>query len=107
MCTDMLARMYQRFAMQQGWQIEIVSKTEGTESMGNMGLKEITMKFSPPAFGGEEDAEVYGLLQWERGVHRVQRVPANDAMGRVQSSTIAIVVSPTAPLDDTAHPLSV
>lgn len=93
LCVGMLTRMYHRFATQRGWQIEIVSKVEGADSMGSSGLKETTMKYSPPEFGGEEDAEVYGLLQWEKGVHRVQRIPANDTQGRVQSSTIAIIVS--------------
>lgn len=95
MCVDMLARMYQRFAAQRGWQTEIVSSVDGAEAMGSSGLKEITMKFSPPAYGGGEGeaGQVFGLLQWEKGVHRVQRVPVNDSQGRVQSSTIAIVVS--------------
>jgi peptide chain release factor 1 len=92
-CTDMLARMYLRFAQQQGWQTEIVSSVETTVGQGITGLREMTIRFMPPAFGGEEDVEVYGLLQWEKGVHRVQRIPANDAQGRVQTSTVTIVVS--------------
>lgn len=97
LCVDMLTRMYQRFATQRGWRIEIVSRVEGGDSMGTTGLKEISMKLSPPEFGGEEDEEVFGMIQWEKGVHRVQRIPANDTQGRVQSSTVAIIVS-TQPL---------
>lgn len=100
LCVDMLTRMYQRFAQQQGWRIEIVSRVEGGDSMGTTGLKEISMKLSPPEFGGEEDPEVFGMIQWEKGVHRVQRIPANDTQGRVQSSTVAIIVSTTPPHDD-------
>jgi peptide chain release factor 1 len=92
-CTDTLARMYLRFAQQQDWQTEIVSSVETTVGQGITGLREMTIRFLPPEWGGEEDAEVYGMLQWEKGVHRIQRIPLNDAQGRVQTSTVTIVVS--------------
>jgi len=91
-CTDTLARMYLRFAQQQDWQTEIVSSVETTVGQGITGLREMTIRFLPPEWGGEEDAEVYGMLQWEKGVHRIQRIPLNDAQGRVQTSTVTIVV---------------
>jgi peptide chain release factor 1 len=93
-CTDTLARMYLRFAQAQDWQTEIVSSVETTVGQGITGLREMTIRFLPPLWGGEEDAEVYGMLQWEKGVHRIQRIPLNDAQGRVQTSTVTIVVSP-------------
>jgi peptide chain release factor 1 len=92
-CTDMLARMYLRFAQQQDWRTEIVSSVQSSIGQGITGVREMTIRFMPPEFGGEEDAEVYGVLQWEKGVHRIQRIPANDAQGRVQTSTVTIVVS--------------
>ena len=91
-CTDTLARMYLRFAQSQDWQTEIVSSVETTVGQGITGLREMTIRFMPPVWGGEEDAEVYGMLQWEKGVHRIQRIPLNDAQGRVQTSTVTIVV---------------
>lgn len=86
MCTQMLARMYQRYAEEAGWTCEVVSQTFGGSSKGVDGLKEMTMRFS-----GASD--VYGALRWESGVHRVQRVPPNDTKGRIQTSTVAVIVS--------------
>jgi peptide chain release factor 1 len=90
--VEEMARLYQRFAEKRGWKIEIISKTEGNVGKGTGGLREITIKFDPPPYS---DAEVYGLVKWERGVHRVQRVPLTETMGRVHTSTIAAVVSLT------------
>lgn len=97
LCTDVLARMYQRFGQARGWGIEILSAEEGAGVLGQSGLREITMRITPPAYGaeGEEAMQVFGTLQWEKGVHRVQRIPANDAHGRIQTSTVHIYVSLT------------
>lgn len=92
--AEELARMYTRFAEHHKWKIEEISKTEGGAGKGSAGLREITLKFEPPPYGNETD-EVYGLLRWEKGVHRVQRVPATESQGRVHTSTAAVIVRPS------------
>lgn len=77
-----LYRMYQRFAEQQGWKMELIDYTEGTSG----GYKEIISSIS-----GED---VYGKLKYESGVHRVQRVPQTETQGRVHTSAASIVVLP-------------
>ena len=79
-----LARMYQRFCEVKGWKVDIVDQNEGT--MG--GFKEIVMEVS-----GEN---VYGILKYESGVHRVQRVPETETAGRVHTSAATVVVLPEA-----------
>ncbi len=86
--AEEMVRMYTRFAEKRGWKMETISKVDGAVGKGSGGLKEMTVKFSSPS----EDESVYGMLQWERGVHRVQRVPATETMGRVHTSTVAVVV---------------
>jgi peptide chain release factor 1 len=77
-----LFRMYQRFADQMGWRIEVMDFTEGTAG----GYKEIISMLS-----GED---VYGKLKYESGVHRVQRVPATETQGRVHTSAATVAVLP-------------
>jgi peptide chain release factor 1 len=84
--VEEMTRMYTRFAEQRGWKMEIMSQVEGPGGKGGGGYREFTMKL-------EGWDEVYGQLQWETGVHRVQRVPATETMGRVHTSTVAVVVS--------------
>ena len=79
-----LFRMYQHFADKKGWKIEVLSMTEGTVG----GFKEIVFEVS-----GEQ---VYGLLKYESGVHRVQRVPQTESQGRVHTSAASVVVLPEA-----------
>lgn len=79
-----LFRMYQRFCEQQGWKTEIIDQNEGT--MG--GFKEIVMEVS--------GHQVYGVLKYESGVHRVQRVPETETQGRVHTSAASVVVLPEA-----------
>ena len=79
-----LQRMYLRFAEKQGWKMELVDAMEGTAG----GYKEIIL-----AVKGED---VYGKLKFESGVHRVQRVPATEAQGRIHTSTITVAVLPEA-----------
>jgi peptide chain release factor 1 len=79
-----LARMYQRFCEGKGWKVDIVDQNEGT--MG--GFKEIVMEVS-----GDN---VYGVLKYESGVHRVQRVPETETAGRVHTSAATVVVLPEA-----------
>lgn len=91
LCTEDLARMYLRFATNRGWKVEEISRVEGTGGKGGGGIREMTVKFEAPQYA-EEGMEVYGALQWEKGVHRIQRVPANETQGRIHTSTVAVIV---------------
>jgi peptide chain release factor 1 len=77
-----LWRMYQRFCEKRGLKMTVLDVTEGTAG----GYKEVICSIS-----GEG---VYGLLKFESGVHRVQRVPATEQMGRVHTSAASVVVMP-------------
>ena len=77
-----LFRMYQRFASLQGWKVDVVSVSEGDAG----GYKEITANIS-----GDN---VFGLMKWESGVHRVQRVPATETQGRIHTSAATVAVLP-------------
>ncbi|PLW93893.1 MAG: peptide chain release factor 1 [Marinilabiliales bacterium] len=79
-----LYRMYIRFCELQKWKVETVDFTEGT--MG--GYKEII-------FNVKGDG-VYGIMKFESGVHRVQRVPETEAQGRIHTSAASVVVLPEA-----------
>jgi peptide chain release factor 1 len=81
--VEQVSRMYIRYANEQGWKSEILSKTPGNAG-GLGGFKEITLKIIGQG--------AYGDLRFERGVHRVQRVPETESAGRVHTSTIAVVV---------------
>jgi len=77
-----LWRMYQRFCDRQGLKMTVVDVTEGTAG----GYKEVISSVT-----GEG---AYGLLKFESGVHRVQRVPETEQMGRVHTSAASVVVLP-------------
>jgi peptide chain release factor 1 len=77
-------RMYSRYAERQGWKIDVVS----TNRTGQGGLKEVIAMI--------EGARVYSKLRYESGVHRVQRVPATEASGRIHTSAITVAVLPEA-----------
>ncbi|MFQ3547574.1 MAG: peptide chain release factor 1 [Termitinemataceae bacterium] len=79
-----LFRMYSRYAETKGWKIEVMSMNE-TE-LG--GLKEIIFSIA--------GKNVYENLRYESGVHRVQRVPATEASGRIHTSTVTVAVLPEA-----------
>ncbi len=79
-----LARMYMRFCEKKGWKMAVISEAEGT--MG--GYKEIQLEVR-----GED---VYGVLKFESGVHRVQRVPTTEGSGRVHTSAATVAVMPEA-----------
>ena len=79
-----LFRMYCRFAERQRWKIEVMSSSES----GTGGLKE--------AIASIEGRGVYSRLKYESGVHRVQRVPATEASGRIHTSTATVAVLPEA-----------
>lgn len=75
-------RMYQRFAEMKGWRMELIDYTDGTSG----GYKEIICSVS-----GED---VYGMMKYESGVHRVQRVPATETQGRIHTSAASVAVLP-------------
>lgn len=79
-----LMRMYIRYCERKGWKVSAVSETEGTVG----GYKEVQLEVI-----GED---VYGTLKFESGVHRVQRVPATEASGRVHTSAATVAVMPEA-----------
>jgi peptide chain release factor 1 len=77
-------RMYSRYAERQGWRVEVLSSS----STGVGGLKEVIALI--------EGKGVYSRLKYESGVHRVQRVPATEASGRIHTSAITVAVLPEA-----------
>ena len=79
-----LFRMYSKYIETRGWRMEITNQAEGAAG----GFKEIVVKVS-----GEG---VYGVLKYESGVHRVQRVPQTETQGRVHTSAASVAVLPEA-----------
>jgi peptide chain release factor 1 len=79
-----LFRMYSKFFEQKGWKSEINSYSEGTAG----GYKEIVLSVTGDG--------VYGILKYESGVHRVQRVPQTETQGRIHTSAASVVVLPEA-----------
>jgi peptide chain release factor 1 len=79
-----LYRMYSRFAERQGWKVETMSMSEGTSG----GWKEVICLV--------EGKDVFSKLKFESGVHRVQRVPATEAQGRIHTSAATVAVLPEA-----------
>jgi peptide chain release factor 1 len=79
-----LFRMYTRYAERYGWKVEVfsLSQTEGG------GIREVVADIS--------GKDVYSRLKYERGVHRVQRVPATESQGRIHTSTVTVAVLPEA-----------
>jgi peptide chain release factor 1 len=79
-----LFRMYTKYAERQGWKIDVMSSSD----TGVGGLKEVIATI--------EGRGVYSKLKYESGVHRVQRVPATEASGRIHTSTATVAVLPEA-----------
>lgn len=77
-------RMYTMYFKEMGWQYDILNSSEGTVK----GFKEISMEISGTG--------IYGMLKFESGVHRVQRVPETESQGRVHTSAITVAVLPEA-----------
>ena len=77
-----LFRMYSRFCERMGWKISLLN----TNYSGTGGFKEVIFQIT-----GDK---VYGKLKFESGVHRVQRVPATEASGRIHTSAASVVVLP-------------
>lgn len=86
-----LARMYNRFAQDQGFRCE----TMDVSLAGKGGYKEAIF-FIESAADTNSDTGPYGLFKFESGVHRVQRVPVTEASGRIHTSTITVAVLPEA-----------
>jgi peptide chain release factor 1 len=79
-----LFRMYTRFCERRGWTVEMLDLSEGV--LG--GIKEVVFAARGP--------HAYGTLRYESGVHRVQRVPATEAQGRIHTSAATVAVLPEA-----------
>ena len=77
-------RMYTMYFKEMGWQYEVINSSEGTIK----GYKEMVLNV--------EGAGIYGMLKFESGVHRVQRVPETESQGRVHTSAITVAVLPEA-----------
>ncbi|MEP5516384.1 MAG: peptide chain release factor 1 [Bauldia litoralis] len=85
-----LFRMYQRYADLHGWRVEVLSESEGDAG----GFKEIIANITGKG--------VFARLKFESGVHRVQRVPATEASGRIHTSAATVAVLPEAEEVDVA-----
>ena len=83
-----LYRMYTKFFDNQGWKYEVITVNEGTVGGYSKVVLEVT---------GEE---VYGMLKFESGAHRVQRVPKTESQGRVHTSAATVVVMPKLEMED-------
>ncbi len=79
-----LFRMYTRYAEQQGWRMEVIDLSESEAG----GIKEVSAIV--------EGRGAYSRLKYEGGVHRVQRVPATEAAGRIHTSAVTVAVLPEA-----------
>ena len=84
-----LLRMYLRFAERRGMRAEVLDATPG--EMG--GYKDVTVAVSA---GSDSVTGAYGVLKFEGGVHRVQRVPVTESQGRIHTSAVGVLVSPEA-----------
>ncbi|NLN24304.1 MAG: peptide chain release factor 1 [Bacteroidetes bacterium] len=79
-----LFRMYTKYCESRGWKTNVIDFNEGTSG----GFKEVQMEI--------EGEDVYGVLKFEAGVHRVQRVPQTETQGRVHTSAATVMVFPEA-----------
>lgn len=79
-----LFRMYTKFCEMRGWKMEVTNVNEGTSG----GYKEIVANISGNG--------VYGILKYESGVHRVQRVPSTETQGRIHTSAATVAILPEA-----------
>lgn len=77
-------RMYIRFAEEKGWHTELLTKTDADSG----GIKEASCKI--------DGMGAYGLLKFESGVHRVQRIPATESKGRIHTSAATVAILPEA-----------
>ncbi|MDA0378674.1 MAG: peptide chain release factor 1 [Bacteroidetes bacterium] len=88
-----LFRLYNRVAEKKGWKVELINVSAGTQG----GFKEIVFSISGP--------DAFGMMKYESGVHRVQRVPATESAGRIHTSAATVAVLPEAEeVDVEIHP---
>jgi peptide chain release factor 1 len=92
--AEEMFRGYTHYASSQGWKVEVISFSEGNVG----GAKEIIASVS-----GES---VFSKLKFESGVHRVQRVPATEAAGRIHTSTVTVAVIPEVEIKEVNIPMS-
>lgn len=86
-----LLKMYELFAKKKGWRFEIL--TRSLQESG--GFREASASFvTDGGSDAQSEKNVYSTLQYESGVHRVQRVPATETQGRVHTSTASVAVLP-------------
>lgn len=86
--ASQLYRMYDRFSAARGWPVQLITLSE----TGTGGLKEVILEISEPG--------AYGILKFESGVHRVQRVPETESSGRIHTSAASVAVLPEAEEED-------
>jgi peptide chain release factor 1 len=79
-----LFRMYSKYFESRGWKVEVNNASEGTAG----GYKEIVLSITGNG--------VYGIMKYESGVHRVQRVPQTETQGRIHTSAASVVLLPEA-----------
>lgn len=79
-----LFMMYARFAQKQGWRVNILDESKSELN----GYKEVVFEV--------DGKDVYEMLKWESGVHRVQRIPETEKTGRIHTSTASVAVLPKA-----------
>lgn len=79
-----LYRLYYRYAEKQGWKVELLDASEGSQG----GFKEVVLSI--------QGKGAYGILKYESGVHRVQRVPETESSGRIHTSAASVTVLPEA-----------
>jgi peptide chain release factor 1 len=79
-----LYRMYQKFCDRKGWKTDLIEDMEGSSG----GYSKISFSI--------EEAGAYGIMKYESGVHRVQRVPATESQGRIHTSAVTVAVMPEA-----------
>jgi peptide chain release factor 1 len=82
--AEEIARMYLRYAEHKGWKTELIDLTPGQAG----GVKE--------AIYAVRGDGAFGVLRWESGVHRVQRVPVTESQGRIHTSAVTVAVLPEA-----------
>lgn len=85
-----LFRAYSNYGRSRGWHIHIVNSAPSEQG----GFKEVVAEISCPSTSSGQGA--FGTLKFERGVHRVQRVPATEKQGRIHTSTVTVAVLPQA-----------
>lgn len=90
-----LLTMYTRFAERVGWAVEPL-EAEGTD-LGGYRSVTVALRAAP---GADADEAPYGVLKFEGGVHRVQRVPVTESAGRIHTSVVGVLVMPDVEEDE-------